>query len=53
MRHFGTNPTGANAYLNAALEHDPERHALGLDPGVDFRFFEKIMLQQRARPDPI
>jgi len=27
------------------LEHDPEKHALGLDPWVDFRFSEKIMLQ--------
>jgi hypothetical protein len=28
-----------------ALEHDPEKPALGLDPWVDFRFSEKIMLQ--------
>jgi hypothetical protein len=27
------------------LEHDPEKHAPGLDPWVDFRFSEKIMLQ--------
>jgi hypothetical protein len=31
------------------LEHDPEKHALGLDPWVDFRFSEKIMLNQNAR----
>jgi hypothetical protein len=26
------------------LKHDPEKHALGLDPMVDYRFSEKIML---------
>jgi DtxR family manganese transport transcriptional regulator len=28
------------------VEHDPEKPALGLDPGVGFRFSEKIMLPQ-------
>jgi hypothetical protein len=27
------------------LEHDPEKHALGLDPMGGNRFSEKIMLQ--------
>jgi hypothetical protein len=27
------------------LKHDPEKHALGLDPWAVFRFSEKIMLQ--------
>jgi hypothetical protein len=27
-----------------ALEHDPEKHALGLDPMGGYRFSEKIML---------
>jgi hypothetical protein len=31
------------------LEHDPEKHALGLDPGVDTGFPEKIMLKQEFR----
>jgi hypothetical protein len=31
------------------LEHDPEKHALGLDPMGGNRFSEKIMLKQRAR----
>jgi hypothetical protein len=26
------------------LEHDPEKHALGLDPMGGYRFSEKIML---------
>jgi hypothetical protein len=36
-----------NKTLNAPrlFEHDPEKHALGLDPRVDFRFSEKILLQ--------
>jgi hypothetical protein len=28
------------------LQHDPEKHALGLDPTGGRRFSEKIMLQQ-------
>ena len=28
-------------------EHDPEKHALGLDPGWDAGFPKKIMLKQR------
>ena len=28
-----------------SLEHDPEKHALGLDPMGGNRFSEKIMLQ--------
>jgi hypothetical protein len=35
-------------FVGARLEHDPA-HALGLDPGVDFRFSEKIMLQLSLR----
>jgi hypothetical protein len=31
------------------LEHDPEKHALGLDPMGGNRFSEKIVLKQRAR----
>jgi hypothetical protein len=31
--------------MDAGLEHDPEKPALGPDPWVDFRFSEKIMLQ--------
>jgi hypothetical protein len=27
-------------YRYSVLEHDPEKHALGLDPWVDFRFSE-------------
>jgi hypothetical protein len=32
-----------------ALEHDPEKQALGLDPMGGNRFSEKIMLHQRSR----
>jgi hypothetical protein len=32
------------------LEHDPEKHALGLDPTGGRRFSEKIMLNQKVRP---
>ena len=31
------------------LEHDPEKHALELDPMGGYRFSEKIMLRQRSR----
>ena len=44
---WGGNPP-AHRYLDKMalhLEHDPEKPALGLDPWVDFRFSEKIMLQ--------
>jgi hypothetical protein len=30
--------------LRRLLEHDPEKHALGLDPMGGYRFSEKIML---------
>jgi hypothetical protein len=30
------------------LEHDPEKHALGLDPTGVQRFSEKIMLNQES-----
>jgi hypothetical protein len=30
-----------------SLEHDPEKLALGLDPGVETGFPKKIMLQQK------
>jgi hypothetical protein len=32
------------------LKHDPEKHALGLDPWVGFRFSGKIMLQLEVQP---
>jgi hypothetical protein len=38
------------ALLALSLEHNPEKHALGLDPWVDFRFSEKIMLQLENQP---
>jgi hypothetical protein len=33
----------------SALKHDPEKPVLGLDPRMDFRFSEKIMLQRHQR----
>jgi hypothetical protein len=33
------------------LEHDPEKHALGLDPMGGYQFSEKIMLQQDPERD--
>jgi len=31
--------------IDANLEHDPEKHALGLDPMGGYRFPQKIVLQ--------
>jgi hypothetical protein len=33
------------SWSNKKLEHDPEKHALGLDPMGGYRFSEKIMLK--------
>jgi hypothetical protein len=38
--------TADEMHLARRLEHDPEKHALGLDPRVETRFSEKIMLKQ-------
>jgi hypothetical protein len=40
-----TNHNGFCRGPKVCPEHDPEKHALGLDPWVDFRFSEKTMLQ--------
>jgi hypothetical protein len=34
---------------NTALEHDPEKHALGLDPMGAKRFSEKLMRNQESK----
>jgi hypothetical protein len=39
--------SGCTVAAMQALEHDPEKLALGLDPSVDTGFSEKVMLQQR------
>jgi hypothetical protein len=31
------------------MEHDPEKHALGLDPMGGSRFSEKIMLEPKIK----
>jgi hypothetical protein len=42
----GDGSTAARArFPSADWAHDPEKHALGLDPWVVFRFSEKIMLE--------
>src|SRR6202012_5201694 len=39
---------GLRQGFKARLEHDPEKHALGLDPMGGYGFSEKIMLHQRS-----
>jgi hypothetical protein len=35
--------------VDRPLEHDPEKHALGLDPMGGYRFSEKILPQQGSK----
>jgi hypothetical protein len=43
--------TGCNAYLDGLLEHDPEKHALGLDPRVDTGFPKRSCSNKKIERD--
>jgi hypothetical protein len=52
-RPRSSDPT-IGALQGAPLEHDPEKHALGLDPMGGYRFSVKIMLKlNNLDRDPI